>query len=113
MRLSRYGGSSKTLARGPYLSATVCTGPHGRLWVAWGDVTDGLFVTRSNRAAGAFEPVQKLRPPSSHGLTYVQCEGSAGPLDLFANDGSGFWHTHVLAQFAVHAAVRARRTAPP
>ena len=33
----------------------------------------------SNRAAGAFEPVQKLRGPSSAGLTFVQCEGSAGP----------------------------------
>ena len=87
-------------------SATVCAGPQGRLWIAWGDATDGLFVTRSNRAAGALEPVQKLTVPSSAGLTFVQCEGSAGALDLFADDGSGFWHTHVLAQFAVHAAVR-------
>jgi hypothetical protein len=106
VHLSRYGGNSKTLARGPYSSATVCAGPGGRLWVAWGDVNDGLFVTRSNRAAGAFEPVQKLRVPSSAGLTFVQCEGSAGPADLFADDGSGFWHTHVLARFAVHAAAR-------
>ena len=110
VHLHRYGGSSRTLARGPFLSATVCTGPLGRLWIAWGDVTDGLFVTRSNRAAGALEPVQKLRVPSSAGLTYVQCEGSAGALDLFADDGSGFWHTHVLARFAVHAAVRRTKT---
>jgi hypothetical protein len=104
VRLSRYRGSSKTLATGPYFSAAVCGGPQGRLWVAWGDAS-GLFVTRSNRAAGAFEPVQKLRPPSSNGLTFVQCEGSSGPADLFADDGTGFWHTHVLAHFAVHAAV--------
>jgi hypothetical protein len=106
LHLHRYGGSSRTLARGPFLSATVCTGPQGRLWIAWGDVTDGLFVTRSNRAAGALEPVQKLKVPSSAGLTYVQCEGSAGGLDLFADDGSGFWHTHVPARFTVQAAVR-------
>jgi hypothetical protein len=72
--------------------------------VAWG-APNGLFVTRTNRAAGALEPVQKLRSPSPNGLTYLQCEGSAGPVDLFADDGTGFSHTHVLARFAVHAAV--------
>lgn len=105
VRLARYGGGSRTLATGPYFSAGLCAGPQGRLWVAWGDA-NGLFVTRTSRAAGALEPVQKLRAPSSNGLTFVQCEGSAGPLDLFADDGTGFWHTHVLAKFAVHAAVK-------
>ena len=105
MRLARYRGSTKTLAAGAFYSAAVCAGPEGRLWVAWGDDTDGVFVTRSNRAAGAFEPVQKLRPPSGNGLTFVQCEGSTGAVDLFANDGTGFFHTHLLAQFAVHASV--------
>jgi hypothetical protein len=105
VRLSRYRGSSKTLATGPYFSAALCAGPLGRLWVAWGDASTGVFVTRSNRAAGAFEPVQKLRGPSSNGLTYLECEGSTGPVDLFANDGTGFWHTHLLAQLSVHAAV--------
>ncbi len=102
--LYRYGGASKTLARGPFTSATVCAGPDGRLWVAWGDSADGLFVTRSNRAASAFEPVQKLKLPQN-GLAYVQCEGSAGPLDLFASTqlGGGFWHTHVLAQLTLQA----------
>jgi hypothetical protein len=105
VRLARYGGRTATVARGPYTSAGVCAGPDGRLWVAWGNSNDGLFVTRSNRAAGSFEPVQKLKlPPSSTGLTFVQCEGSTGPLDLFA-DAGGFWHAHLLAQFAVHAAV--------
>src|SRR5262249_39845467 len=35
----------------------------------------------------------------------VQCEGSSGPLDLFATAGSntGFFHTHLLAQFALRA----------
>ena len=85
VRLYRYGGGSRTLATGPYFSAALCAGPPGRLWVAWGDPT-GLYVTRSSRAAGAFEPVQKLKlPPGTNGLTFLQCEGSAGPIDLFAN----------------------------
>ena len=109
VRLSRYGGSSRTLARGPFFSATVCAGPQGRLWVVWGAST-GLFVTRTSRAAGSLEPVQKLSLPTGPGLTYVQCEGSTGPLDLFADDG-GFWHARVLARLILHAAVaRGRAT---
>jgi hypothetical protein len=109
VRLYRYGGASKTLATGPYWSATVCAGPEGRLWVAWGDTSGGLFVTRSNRAASAFEPVQplKLAPAAAGGLTFVQCEGSAGPVDLFADvasgGGAGFWHTHLLARLSLRA----------
>jgi hypothetical protein len=101
-RLSRYGGSSKTLATGPFNSATVCTGPEGRLWVAWGGSAGGLFATRSNRAVSAFEPVQKLALPQGPGLTYLQCEGSTGPADLFADSG-GFFRTHVLARLSLAA----------
>jgi hypothetical protein len=107
--LNRYGGTSRTLARGPFTSATVCAGPEGRLWIAWGDNSE-LYVTRSNRAAGGFEPVQKLTLPqqTTNGLRYLQCEGSAGPLDLFAEvvdkgNGLGFWHTHVLAELSLRA----------
>jgi hypothetical protein len=108
-RLYRYGGTSKTLAKGPFTSATVCAAPAGRLWVAWGDSRDGLFVTRSNEATTAFEPVQKLKLPQNtqDGLTYVQCEGSTGPLDLFADvlvgSAGGFWNTHVLARLSLRA----------
>ncbi len=102
VRLYRYGGGSRRLATGPYWSATVCAGPEGRLWVAWGDNADGLFVTRTSRAAGALEPVQKLRVPAGPGLTFVQCEGSAGPVDLFADSG-GFFHAHLLAELSLRA----------
>jgi hypothetical protein len=104
VRLIRYGGGSRRLATGPYFSAAVCAGPEGRLWVAWGNPT-AVYVTRTNRAAGAVEPTQKLRAPSANSLTFLQCEGSPGPLDLFADDGTGFSHTHVLARFAVRAGV--------
>lgn len=101
-RLFRYGGSFKTLATGAFNSATVCTGPEGRLWVAWGGNAGGLFATRSNRGVSAFEPVQKLALPQGPGLTFLQCEGSAGPADLFADSG-GFFHTHVLARLSLAA----------
>lgn len=109
-RLYRYGGGSRTLARGPYKSATTCAGPDGRLWVAWGDSNNELFVTRTNRAAGTVEPVRKLTLPqgSTAGLRFLQCEGSAGPLDLFAQvvdraNRTAFWHTHVFPQLTVQA----------
>ncbi len=108
-RLYRYGGGTKTLAKGPFTSATACPGPDGRLWVSWGTASQGLFVTRSNKAATGFEPVQKLKLPqnTTDGLTYVQCEGSAGPADLFADvfvgTAGGFWHAHVLARLSLRA----------
>lgn len=108
-RLYRYGGATKTLAKGPFTSATTCAGPDGRLWVSWGSASEGLFVTRTNKAASAFEPVQKLKLPQNtkDGLTWVQCEGSAGPADLYADvlvgSAGGFWHAHVLARLSVRA----------
>jgi hypothetical protein len=115
IHLYRYGGGSKTLSSGPFTSATACAGPDGRLWVAWGDNNDELFITRSNRAVGGYEPVQKLTLPqqTKNGLRFLQCEGSDGPADLFAEvldktNGPGFWHTHVLAQFSLQARSAAR-----
>jgi len=109
VRLYRYGGGSKTVAAGPYLSATTCAGPAGRLWIAWGDSDGNVSVTRSNRAVTAFEPAQKLRLPGD-ALTFLQCEGSAGSADLFAAGppNGGFRHTHVPAQLSLH--VQARKT---
>ena len=103
-RLYRYGGKSRTLATGAYSSATLCAGPRGRLWIAWGDNGGNVSVTRSNRAASALEPVQRLKlPPGA--LTFLQCEGSTGPADLFASAqlGGGFWHAHVPAQLSLRA----------
>ena len=107
--LYRYRGGSITLRRGPFTSASVCAAPAGRLWIAWGDKADGLFVTRSNMAATAFEPVQRLKLPqnTTDGLTFVQCEGSLGPVDLFADafigGAGGFWHTHLAPRLTLQA----------
>ena len=104
-RLYRDGGATKTLAqRAVQERDGLCRSADGRLWVSWGDRSTGLSVTRSNRAVSAFEPVQKLKLPqgTQDGLTFVQCEGSTGPLDLFADvqvgSAGGFWHAHVLAR---------------
>jgi hypothetical protein len=118
VRLYRYGGPTKTIASGPYDVASVFAGPEGRLWVVWGGSTVGLYVTRSNRSVTGFEPVQKLALPSGANTVYnVQAEGSAGPLDLFADvlvggNDRGFRHTHVLARFAIqaHAAAKGKVT---
>lgn len=106
--LYRYRGGSLTLGRGAFTSATACAAPGGRLWVAWGDKVHGLFATRSNTAVTAFEPVQRLKlPQNADGLTYLQCEGSLGPVDLFADafigGGGGFWHSHLLPRFTLQA----------
>ena len=112
-RLYRYGGRSLTLRSGSFVSAAVCA-PAGRLWVAWGDKVDGVFVTRSNMGVSGFEPVQRLKlaQNTTDGLTYLQCEGSIGPVDLFADvfigAAGGFWHTHLLPHFSLLE--RARRS---
>jgi hypothetical protein len=110
VRLYRYGGATRTIAAGPFTTAKVFAGPDGRLWLAWGDSQDGIFVTRTNKAAGSLEPVQKLKPPA--GTTYVwnaQAEGSVGPLDLFVDASTGgsrgFWQTHVLPLLSPRASV--------
>ena len=35
-------------------------------------------------------------------MTYLQCEGSTGPVDLFADSG-GFFHTHLPARLSLSA----------
>ena len=103
-RLYRYGGRSRTLARGAYSSATLCAGPGGRLWIAWGDnarqrlrhaLEPGGERTRTRAAAEA----------SGRRAHVLECEGSMGPADLFASAqlGGGFWHAHVPAQLSLSA----------
>jgi hypothetical protein len=109
VRLYRYQGATRTIAQGAFTIAKVFPGPAGRLWLVWGDAQDGVFVTRTNKAAGALEPVQKLAaPPGSGFLWNADGEGSQGALDLFVDadaGGRGFWHAHVLARFSLTAKV--------
>jgi Carboxypeptidase regulatory-like domain len=116
VRLYRYGGATRTIARGPFTIAKVFAGPEGRLWLVWGDAQDGVFVTRTNKAAGRLEPVQKLKAPPGAGFLWnADGEGSQGPLDLFVDadaGGRGFWHTHVLATFSLTAKSKRATNAP-
>ena len=109
VRLYGYGGGTTTFARGPFTVAKAFPGPDGRLWIDRGD-NRGVFVTRSNRAVTRFEPVRGIAPPP--GTTYLgnaQGEGSLGPLDLFVDASTGgargFWHTYVLPEPTLHAAI--------
>lgn len=66
-----------------------------------------MFVTRTNKAVTAFEPVQKLESVKGAQHFRLDGEGSAGPLDLFAAvtvDGGpkdATYQTHVLPQLSI------------
>jgi hypothetical protein len=102
VKLYRYGGETQTVAKGAFRVAKVFTGPGGRLWMLWGDASNGVWVTRSNKAVTRWEPVQHLALPGNLTAFYnAQGEGSAGPLDAFVDlligtSDRGFWRTHVL-----------------
>ena len=108
MKLTQLGGGTRTLARGPFSFAKVFAAPAGRLWLAWGDTNDGLYVTRSNGAVTKFETVQHLKLASGNvaGLANENGEGSAGPLDFFAlfqigGSDRGYWQTHVFPTLSI------------
>jgi hypothetical protein len=110
--LQQYGGKSRKVpvpkgARA--LTAGVAAGPDGRLWVYYGD-EQSTYVTRSSRHVSGWEPVQKLKsPPKTVQYFRLEGEGSAGPLDLFADitvDGQtkdGSYATHVQPKLSLRA----------
>jgi von Willebrand factor type D domain len=137
VELSRYGGASRTVAQGAvpggglgWAAANVFAAPGGRLWVVWwADRSNYLFVTRSNAAVSAFEPVQRLvlpDPSTDSGIvpgSQIQGDATTGPLDLFADTivgnqtpETGFLYTRVGAMFTLHESVgtypKGARTAP-
>jgi hypothetical protein len=116
VKLMRVGGRTRTVARGPFSFAKVFAAPGGRLWVAWGDSNDGLFVTRSNAAVTRFEAVQHLKLVSGNlaGIGNENGEGSAGPLDFFAlfqigGADRGYWQTHVFPKLSIGGSVGKRK----
>ena len=111
--LLQYGGKARNVpmpkgARA--LTAGLAAGPDGRLWVFFGD-EQKTYVTRSSRHVTGWEPVQTLAsPPKAVQYFRLEGEGSAGPLDLFAdvtvdgqtNDGS--YHTQVRPKLSLGTA---------
>jgi hypothetical protein len=114
--LLRFGSRQKTVpvpkgAR--VLTAGLATGPEGRLWVFYGDEKT-TYSTRSNKSVTRYEPVQKFNsPPGTVQYFRLEGEGSAGPLDVFADitvDGQardGSYQHHVLALFSLGVAKKA------
>lgn len=116
--LLRFGGKVRPVpvpkgAR--ILTAGLAAGPDGRLWVYYGNEQQ-TFVTRTSKATSRFEPVQTFRsPPGTAQYFRVEGEGSAGPLDLFADvtvDGTtrdGSYHTHIFPQLSLNVAKAGQR----
>jgi hypothetical protein len=113
VRLLRFGGQAKAVpvpkgAR--VLVAGLAAGPEGRLWVFYGNEQQ-TYVTRTSKSVGGFEPVQTLKsPPGTVQYFRLEGEGSAGPLDLFADvtvDGAtkdGSYQTHVFPALSLRVA---------
>ena len=92
------------------LTAGLAAGPEGRLWVYYANEQQ-TYVTRTSKAVSGFEPVQTLASaPKTAQLFRLEGEGSAGPLDLFADvtvDGAardGSYQTHVFPVLSLRVA---------
>ena len=119
VRLLRFGGKAIPVpvpkgARA--LTAGLAAGPDGRLWVFYGDERS-TYVTRTSKAVGGFEPVQALKsPPGTVQYFRLEGEGSAGPLDLFADvtiDGQtkdGSYHTQVWPALSLRVTAKQSAT---
>jgi hypothetical protein len=66
----------------------IAAAPEGRLWVMW-DLDGKVYATRTNRAATRVGPATTIAPAGSKSVYELDGEGSAGPLDVIANDGEG------------------------
>jgi hypothetical protein len=95
--------------------STVTADPRGRLWVAWffgNGSKPGLFVRRSNPAAGTFSPTERVPLPSGTSRVFkVYISAQAGRLDVLAllsrhnkDSQAAYWATEVLAPLALSAA---------
>jgi hypothetical protein len=118
VRLLRYGGGSIAVGSLKTTQAKVlgvATSLDGRIWVMWGDDSNGgVAVTRSNKAVNRFEPIQRLKPNSAV-IYRVSGDGRLGPLDLIVDQipnqkGSipppGLYHGRTLAMLTAQISVK-------
>lgn len=82
--------------------ANVAAAADGRLWLMW-ERSGTVFAARTNKSATRVGGVNALTPPGSRTVYRLNGEGSAGPLDLVANDGQGLWHQQVLPKLQLTA----------
>ena len=81
----------------------VAAAPQGRLWLMW-EQNGTIYAARTNKAATRLGAANTLRPPGGGTIYRLNGEGSAGPLDLFANvqsGGQGLWHQQVLPKLTL------------
>jgi hypothetical protein len=114
--LVRFGGPSRAVPvpRGTrVLTAGVAAGPEGRLWVFYGN-EQRTYATRTSKSVSGFEPVQAFASPAKTVQYFrLEGEGSAGPLDLFADvtiDGQakdGSYHQQVWPVLSLRASKKA------
>lgn len=78
----------------------IAAAPEGRLWLVW-DRSGTIYATRTNHAATKIGPLSALKPPGSRSVYELAGDGSAGPLDVFANDGQGLWHQQVWPKLSL------------
>lgn len=111
--LVRFGGGKPRAVPVPKgvspRTAGLAAGPEGRLWVYYGN-EQTTYVTRTSKRVSGFEPVQSFKsPPGTVQYFRLEGEGSAGPLDVFADitvDGKtkdGSYHTQVQPKLSLHA----------
>jgi hypothetical protein len=109
-KLAGFGSLSEQLA-----GTAIAADPAGRLWVSWfygNGSGPGLFVRRSNPAAGTFGPAERVAlPPGTSTVFKVYASAQDGLLDLVAlisrhdKDGqAAYWATEVLPPLALAAA---------
>jgi hypothetical protein len=116
VRLLRFGGKPRVVPvpKGAQIGPVgLAAGPDGRLWIYYGNTTT-TWVTRTSRSTSGFEPVQALKsPPGAVQYFRLEGEGSAGPLDLFADitvDGQakdGSYHQQVQPALSLRASKKA------
>ena len=116
--LLRFGGQPRAVPvpKGVrVLTAGIAAGPDGTLWVYYGN-EQHTYVTRTSKSVSGFEPVQTLTsPPKTAVYFHLEGEGSAGPLDLFADvtvDGGpkdGSYQTHVFPALSLRVAKSGNR----
>ncbi len=116
--LLRFGGAPRTVPvpKGAKpLTAGIAAGPEGRLWIFYGNERT-TWVTRTSKKVSGFEPVQAFKSAPAVQYFRLEGEGSAGPLDLFADvtvDGQtkdGTYQTHVLPALSVRIVRQALKT---
>lgn len=120
VRLVRYGAGSVAVGALHGLTAKVvgvATGIDGRVWVMWGDDSKReVAITRSNKAATRFEPIQHLNS-DAFDLWRIFGDGRLGPLDLLVNESpnvptgqqlsNGIFYARVLPELSADISVSA------